>query len=55
MGKPTSEELQAEVVELRKLVDRLKKQAEDLAIRSTELERLVQGTKRRAPEGKPGR
>jgi hypothetical protein len=53
--KPTSEQLQAEVLELRKLADRLKKQAEELAIRSTELEKLVQRTGRRSPEGKPGR
>ena len=53
--KATSEELQVEVLELRKLADRLKKQADDLAIRSAELEKLVQGTKRRSPETKPGR
>jgi len=53
--KPTSEQLQAEVLELRKLVDRLKKQAEELAIRSTELEKLVQRTGRRPADGKPGR
>jgi hypothetical protein len=52
--KPTSEELRAEVLELRKLADRLKKQAQELAIRSTELEKLVQ-RKRRPREDKPGR
>jgi hypothetical protein len=53
--KPTSEELQVEVLELRKLADRLKKHAQELAIRSAELEKLVQRTKRRLPETKPGR
>lgn len=54
-NKPTSEELQVEVLELRKLADRLKKHAEELAIRSAELERLVQRTKGRSPDTKPGR
>jgi hypothetical protein len=53
--KPTSEELQVEVLKLRKLADRLKKRADELAIRSAELEKLVQRTKRRSPEIKPGR
>jgi hypothetical protein len=52
--KPTSEELRVEVLELRRLADRLKKQAEELAIRSAELEKMVQRTKRPSPETNPG-
>ena len=53
--RPTSEELQVEVLELRRLADRSKKQAEELRIRSAELEKMVQRMKRPSPEIKPGR
>jgi uncharacterized protein YlxW (UPF0749 family) len=50
--KPTSEELRQEVLELRTLVDRLRKRAEELAIRSEELEKTIRPTKHRSIETK---
>ena len=43
--RSTSEELRREVLELRKLADRLREHAEQLAARSEELEKLVQRTR----------
>jgi len=40
--RSTSDELRREVLELRKLADRLRDHAEQLATRSEELEKLVQ-------------
>jgi len=45
-----SEDLRREVLELRKLTDRLRAHADQFATRSEELEKLVQRTERRSPE-----
>jgi len=45
-----SEDLRREVLELRKLTDRLREHADQFATRSEELEKLVQRTERRSPE-----
>jgi hypothetical protein len=50
--KPTSEELRQEVLDLRKLVDSLRKRAEELAIRSAELEKAIRPAKHRSIETK---
>jgi hypothetical protein len=45
-----SEDLCREVLELRKLTDRLREHADQFATRPEELEKLVQRTERRSPE-----
>jgi hypothetical protein len=47
--------LPVEVLELRKLANSFKKHAEELSIRSAELEKLEQRRKRSSPEIKPAR